>query len=68
MTNTALPSRAALPKRSLINIVRWIIFIESTLTGIHCGFLKGGVGGAIVGSIIGAVYGLVIMVWLSCLE
>jgi hypothetical protein len=68
MTDTASSPQATLPKKSLVNAVRWILFIESTLAGIYCGFLEGGVGGAIVGSIIGAVFGLVMMVWLSCLK
>ena len=68
MTNISSSPQATLLKKSFINTVRWMVFIGSTLAGLHCGFIEGGVGGAIIGTIVGALYGLVIMVWLSCLK
>jgi hypothetical protein len=67
VTNTALSTHAT-PRKKILAIVRWMIFVESILAGGYSGFLVGGIVGAFVGSIFGALFGVVIMVWLSCLE
>jgi hypothetical protein len=54
-------------KKSYVAIVRWMIFVESILSGGYCGFLIGGNVGIFIGLIVGVLFGVVIMIWYSCL-
>jgi hypothetical protein len=60
--------RHATPRKKLyVDIVRWMIFVESVLSGGYSGFLIGGIVGTFIGSIAGALFGIVIMIWYACL-
>ena len=60
--------KIATPRKKLyVAMVRWMIFVESVLSGGYSGFLLGGIIGTFIGSIVGALFGVVIMIWYSCL-
>jgi hypothetical protein len=67
MAITTLARPATPRKKFCLDMVRWMILVESILPGGYCGFLIGGIVGAFIGSIIGALVGVVIMMWFSCL-